>query len=173
MKVLVGLGGNVGDPPGAFSEALKTLGAGVTVLGVSHLYRSRPVGPPQPEYWNMAALAQVEIPLLALLERCQELERRAGRRREEEKRWGPRPLDLDLLMAPGAVHRGPRLHLPHPRLHLRAFAVAPAAELAPSWIHPHLGRSLRDLAGEILAADPAAIRPATGPGRRPGRSILR
>jgi len=161
VKVLIGLGGNLGAPPAAFARALKTLGPGVVIEARSPLYRSRPLGPVQPKYWNMAALARIEIPLLSLLARCQELEARAGRRRSHEERWGPRPLDLDLLMARTVVHRGPRLILPHPRFHLRAFALVPAADLAPDWIHPHLGRSLRELALDLRAADPGAVAPAT------------
>ncbi|NOZ93324.1 MAG: 2-amino-4-hydroxy-6-hydroxymethyldihydropteridine diphosphokinase [Acidobacteria bacterium] len=164
MKLLIGLGGNVGAVPAAFSDALGAMGTAVVVEAVSPLYRSRPLGPPQPEYWNMAALVAVEMPLLWVLERCQQLELRAGRHRQGEERWGPRPLDLDLLLAPGLVHRGPRLTLPHPRFHRRAFAVVPAADLAPEWVHPYLGRNLRELAGELRSADPGAVRLATPPG---------
>jgi len=162
MQVLIGLGANIGDPPATLSRAVESLGEALELLGVSRLYRTRPVGPPQPDYWNMAVLAAAGEPLIELLARCQRFETAAGRRREREERWGPRHLDLDLLMAREAVHRGPRLLLPHPQFHSRAFALVPAAELAPSWIHPHLGRSLEELAREVLATDPGAIR-AMGP----------
>ncbi len=163
MKLLIGLGGNLGTPPAAFSHALEAMGTAVVVEARSPLYRSRPLGPPQPEYWNMAALVAVEMPLLAVLERCQQLELRAGRRRRGEERWGPRPLDLDLLMTPGLVRRGPRLILPHPHFHRRAFAMIPAADLAPSWTHPYLGRSLGELAEELRIADPEAVQLARSP----------
>jgi 2-amino-4-hydroxy-6-hydroxymethyldihydropteridine diphosphokinase len=153
MKVLVGLGGNLGDPPQAFSRALDRLGEGHRLLVVSALYRSQPVGPPQPRYWNQAALLEADRPLLALLDRCQELVQEVGRDRDAEVRWGPRALDLDLLITPGIVHCGPRLHLPHPHFAERAFAVVPAAELAPDWVHPLDGRTLWELAQQVVAGD--------------------
>ncbi len=169
MKLLLGLGGNTGGVPGAFREALETLAAAdpvVGVLAVSSLYRSRPEGPPQADFWNQAALLELRGSPVELLVLCQGLEESAGRDRGAETRWGPRPLDLDLLMAPAAVHRGPRLVLPHPRFHRRAFALVPAAELVPHWLHPHLGRTVGELAARTLAADPSAVWPVD---RRPSR----
>ena len=66
-------------------------------------------------------------------------------------------MDLDLLMANGVVRRGTTLELPHPRFHERAFALVPAAELVPEWVHPFLGRCLADLAKEATAADPESL----------------
>ena len=152
MELLLGLGGNLGDPPSAFRVALSGLDREHRVVALSQLYRTEPEGPPQPRYWNMAVRLELRGPLLRLLDACQELERRAGRERSGEARWGPRPLDLDLLVSPEVVHRGPRLELPHPRLHLRPFALEPAAELAPVWVVPGLGRSLTELADEASRA---------------------
>ena len=81
----------------------------------------------------------------------------AGRDRVTEVRWGPRPLDIDLLLIRGVIHRGPRLELPHPRLAERAFALVPAAEIVPDWIHPIVGRTLRELAYEAGARAPGAV----------------
>jgi 2-amino-4-hydroxy-6-hydroxymethyldihydropteridine diphosphokinase len=149
MEILIGLGGNLGDPPTAFRAALEALGRRAGVVAVSALYRSEPVGPPQPRYSNQVVRLEVDGPLVGVLDTCQRLESEAGRDRTREQRWGPRPLDLDLLMAPGLVCRGPRLTLPHPRLHERAFALVPAAEIAPEWVHPLLHRTLADLARDI------------------------
>ena len=146
MRLILGLGGNLGDVPGAFAGALEGLTGVARVLRLSALYRSDPVGPPQPRYWNMAAFLECAAPLAVLLDRCQALEREAGRDRSREVRWGPRSLDLDLLLAEGAVHRGPRLVLPHPRLLERPFALVPAAEVAPRLRHPLSGRTLAELA---------------------------
>ncbi len=166
MRVLLGLGGNTGEVHRAFTRALGELGARpevVLVVGASALYRSRAVGPEQPDFLNMVALVVVSGSLLGFLELCQELERGAGRDRGGEGRWGPRPLDLDLLLAEGAVHRGPRLTVPHPRFHERAFALVPAAELVPGWRHPLLGRTVGELAAEALARDPGAVERAVRP----------
>lgn len=158
MEVVLGLGGNVGDPPAAFARALARLAVGHELTAVSGLYRSRPVGPAQAEFWNMAArMVTAETPL-GLLRLCAELEAAEGRRRREEIRWGPRCLDIDLLIAAGIVHRGPRLELPHRELHRRAFALVPAAEVASGWVHPYLGQTLAELAEDALRSDPSAVR---------------
>ncbi len=157
MRILIGLGGNLGDPPAAFRRALDALAAGHVLVATSRLYRTAPIGPQQPRYWNMAALLSVGVAPPALLAACHRIEAAAGRDREREARWGPRPLDLDLLLADGVVCRGPGLELPHPRLAGRAFALVPAAELAPDWIHPWTGRTLEALAAAALTADPDAV----------------
>lgn len=145
-RVILGLGGNLGDPPRAFEAALEALAERHQVTALSGLYRSDPVGPPQPRYWNMAALLEASSSPLELLELCQEIEAAAGRDRSREVTWGPRPLDLDLLLAEGIVYQSPRLVLPHPHLLERAFALVPAAEVAPDWVVPGTDRSLRQLA---------------------------
>lgn len=155
--VVLGLGGNLGSTREAFERVLGDLSATGAVPARSRLYRSRAVGPPQPDYLNAAVLLDWPGDLRSLLERCHELEAAAGRDRSREERWGPRPVDLDLLIAGGVVCRGPRLVLPHPRLHSRAFALLPAAEVAGEWLHPHIGLTLQALAEAILAHDPGAI----------------
>ncbi len=146
MRLILGLGGNLDDPPAAFQGALDALGRFVRVVTVSSLYRSDPIGPPQPRYWNMAALLEIAVPPVELLDRCQELEAAAGRDRSREVLWGPRPLDLDLLLAEGIIVLGARLILPHPRLLERPFALVPAAEAAPDLLHPLADRTLAELA---------------------------
>ena len=116
------------------------------MLARSSVWRSAPEGPPQPDYLNAAALVDTGMHPVAILALCHRLEAEAGRDRAREQRWGPRPLDLDLLIAPGLVIQAPALELPHPRLAGRRFALAPAAELAADWLHPRLHRTLADLA---------------------------
>jgi len=157
LEIVVGLGANLGDPAAAFAAALDRLAVHGCVLAVSRLWRTRPVGPSQSDYLNAAALIRWPADPRRLLDVCGDLERAAGRNRRDEQRWGPRALDLDLLVARDLVTRGPRLELPHPHLHERAFALAPAAELVPDWRHPLLGRSLAELAADAVAADPTAL----------------
>lgn len=157
VDVVLGLGGNLDDPPSAFEEACARFAERHRVVAVSSLYRSRPIGPAQPEFFNRAVLLGVEHHPAALLEECQLLEAAAGRDHTTEQRWGPRPLDIDLLLVRGVIHRGPRLHLPHRLLAERAFALVPAAEIVPDWIHPLIGTSIAGLADTALTADPGAV----------------
>ncbi len=159
MRVVVGLGGNLGAPRDAFEQALQRLAAAGHVQARSRLYRSRAVGPPQPDYLNAAALLDTFCDLRSLLALCHELETAAGRDRKREPRWGPRPLDLDLLIADGVVCCGPRLTLPHPRLLERAFALVPAAAVAPGWVHTGARTTLAVLAARVLAVHPADVVP--------------
>jgi 2-amino-4-hydroxy-6-hydroxymethyldihydropteridine diphosphokinase len=157
VRVVLGLGGNEGDCRMAFSECLAALAAEGRVIAVSSLWRTRPVGPPQPDYLNAAALVEWPAGPRALLGRCLELETAAGRDRSAETRWGPRTLDIDLLLAESVVCRGPMLTLPHPRLHERRFALEPAAEVAPDWKHPLLDRTVIQLAEDAREREPDAI----------------
>lgn len=149
MQVLIGLGGNQGDVPAAFARATAALAQAGQVLARSSLWRSTAQGPPQPDFCNAVVLLASDTPPLGLLKYCLQLEVQAGRRHDGE-RWGPRPLDLDLLLVPDLVIAAPSLLLPHPRLATRRFALLPAVELAPNWIHPQHYRTLAE-----LASDPA------------------
>ena len=152
MLVLIGLGGNDGDVLSAFAGAVAGLGREVPLLARSSVWRSAPLGPPQREYLNAAVLIEASVPPSAVLALCQQLESAAGRDRDLETRWGPRKLDLDLLIVPGLVVESQELVLPHPRLAERRFALAPAAELVPDWVHLRAHRTLGQ-----LAAHPALI----------------
>lgn len=159
MNIVLGLGGNVGDVRSAFDRAVAALGEcpGVAICDRSSLWRTAAVGPEQPNYINAAILVALEISPRDLLRVCQGIERAAGRDRRAETRWGPRTLDLDLLIADTVVCRGPVLELPHPRLAERAFALVPAAEVAPGWIHPLEDRTLAELAEKVRSETPEGI----------------
>lgn len=147
------LGANLGDRAGNLGTALERLAeSGVRVRRVSSLYETDPVGgPPQPAYLNLVAEVETDLAPGALLAQCQEIESGLGRVRAE--RWGPRTLDIDLLLYEGVTLQGPELTLPHPRLTERQFVLAPLAELAPNLRLPD-GRT----AGEAADVRDAGVR---------------
>jgi len=132
----VGLGANLGDAAATLRAALAGLAAAPGVLNcrASGCYRSAPVEASGPDFVNAAARLETTLEPLALLDLLQALEDRHGRLRPY--RNAPRTLDLDLLLYGDAVLRHPRLTLPHPRMHRRAFVLAPLLELDPGLVLP-------------------------------------
>ncbi len=136
---LIGLGSNLGNPLGQLRRAhLKLMRLG-EVLVRSSLYRSAPIGGPlgQPDYLN-AVIALAPLPEFsapeALLRQLLAIECAQGRKRHQ--RWEARTLDLDLLALGDTVRQSSSLILPHPRMMLRGFVLAPLLEIAPDWRHP-------------------------------------
>jgi 2-amino-4-hydroxy-6-hydroxymethyldihydropteridine diphosphokinase len=125
------LGSNLGDRLGHLQAAVDGLEAtpGVHVVAVSRVYETAPVGPDQPDYLNAVVAIETDLAPRALLERGQALERDARRVRGE--RWGPRTLDVDVLLVGDAVVDEPDLVVPHPRIGERGFVLAPLADVAP------------------------------------------
>jgi 2-amino-4-hydroxy-6-hydroxymethyldihydropteridine diphosphokinase len=139
--VYVGLGSNLGDREGTIRQALERLGADgqIEVVAVSSLRETDPVGyPDQPRFLNGAARLRTELPPRALLERLQDVERELGRDRSGP-RYGPRTIDLDLLLYDGETLDEPGLEIPHPRLAERRFVLEPLAELDASLEVPGRG----------------------------------
>lgn len=133
-RAYLGLGSNLGDRAAQLQAAVDGLGAidGIAVVAVSPVYETEPVGgPDQPDYLN--AVVAVDTPLSArrLLEVAQRLETEAGRDRATEERWGPRPLDVDVLLVGDEHVEEPDLVVPHPRLYERAFVMVPLSDLDP------------------------------------------
>ena len=159
----VGLGANLGDPEGQLTEALERLNAAeeVEVTRVSTFYRNPPLGPAnQPWYVNAAARVRTRLGPEELLRLLQQVETALGRVRGE--RWGPRRLDLDLLLYNGEVIFAPDLVVPHPEMHRRVFVLVPLAEIAPQAWHPVMGKSAGDLLAELDPADRATLQPISG-----------
>jgi 2-amino-4-hydroxy-6-hydroxymethyldihydropteridine diphosphokinase len=145
-EVLVGLGSNLDGPANQVETAFGLLEAidRTTVVAKSSLYRSTPLGGiEQPDFVNAAALLRTELAPRALLEELQAIERARGRERGELQ-WGPRVLDLDLLVYDGIALDEPGLTVPHPGIAARNFVLLPLREIAPDFRIPGLGR-VRDL----------------------------
>jgi 2-amino-4-hydroxy-6-hydroxymethyldihydropteridine diphosphokinase len=148
-RAYIGLGANLGDRETAIRRAVELLGAedGIAVAAVSTVRETDPVGfADQPRFLNAAAAVDTELPPRELLERLLSIERRLGRTRGGP-RFGPRTIDLDLLVYGDAVLDEPGLTVPHPRLHERAFALEPLVELDPELSIPFQGRVRTLLAG--------------------------
>ena len=155
MRYFIGLGANLGDRLTNLREAARRLEALGTILGRSRVFASAAVGgPPQPPYMNAAVLLDCPLQPLELLAKAQEIEDALGRDRTNEVRWGPRTLDIDILMC-GArgetIVDEPTLRVPHPRMKERGFALAPLLDLDATLIHPDLARPLKALVAAALA----------------------
>lgn len=148
--VAIALGSNQDDSRALLASALVTLSEALSELTVASLYRTPPVSEiPQPDFLNTAAVGTTGLSaedLLAVLKACEQLH---GRRRGE--RWGPRPLDIDLLVYGDLVLDQPELSVPHPRLRARRFYLEPLAEVAPDLEVPPDSATVADL----LAALPS------------------
>jgi len=138
----VGLGANLGDAATTLREALAELARlpGIHRLLASRLYRTPAWGrTDQPDFVNAVALVETDLGARGLLDALLRIEREFGRERADGERWGPRTLDLDLLLFGDAVIDEPGLRVPHPHLHERAFVLLPLAELAPEASIPGVG----------------------------------
>ena len=146
----IALGSNLGDSLTTLNAAMEVLGQipGIQVQARSHWYQTPAVLPAgaitaQPDYLNGCALLRVQLSPPDLLERLLQTESKFGRVRRE--RWGARTLDLDLLLFDNLILNTPKLQIPHPRMHDRAFVLVPLAEIAPDWIEPISGKSIEQL----------------------------
>ncbi len=158
VVAFVGLGGNLGDAAATLHHALRALDRlpFTRLQRSSRLFRTPAWGmQQQPDFINGVAMLQTELDPSALLDALLLTEREFGRAREAAPRWGPRTLDLDLLLYADAVVDMPGLRVPHPHLHERAFALVPLLELAPDILIPGRGRAQDALRGlEVADIEP-------------------
>jgi 2-amino-4-hydroxy-6-hydroxymethyldihydropteridine diphosphokinase len=151
--VVLALGSNLGDRLASLQGGVDVLCArpGLSGVQVSPVYETAPVGgPAQPEYLNAVLVAATTLSARAVLDRCQEAENALGRVRTE--RWGPRTLDVDVIVYGTEVSDDPELTLPHPRAHERAFVLAPWHAVDPGAVIPGRGR-VADLLAAVGTAD--------------------
>jgi 2-amino-4-hydroxy-6-hydroxymethyldihydropteridine diphosphokinase len=140
-RAFVGLGSNLGDRSATLRRAIELLGEReeIEIVAVSSFHETQPVGYlDQPAFLNAAVAIETTLQPEALLMSLLSIEQELGRTREGP-RYGPRTVDLDLLLMEGVVIDEPGLTVPHPRLHERAFALAPLVELDPSLVVPGHG----------------------------------
>ena len=129
-RAALGLGSNLGDRRARLTAALLRLRDAGSIVAVSSLYETAPIGgPEQGPFLNAVAIVDTNLAPRPLLELCQGIEREAGRR--HRVRWGPRSLDIDLLLYEERVVEEPGLRIPHPQLALRRFALEPLVEAWP------------------------------------------
>ena len=151
-RVYIGLGSNLAEPRRQLDAALAAIAAlpGCQLVATSSFYASDPLGPAdQPRYVNAVAALDTTLEPLPLLDALQRIELEQGRVRKAE-RWGPRTLDLDILLFGDRLLSEERLSVPHYHMHARAFVLYPLAEIAPADLQLADNRSLADL----LAACP-------------------
>jgi 2-amino-4-hydroxy-6-hydroxymethyldihydropteridine diphosphokinase len=150
---LIALGGNLGDVRATLDRAVAELcdEDEVRLQARSSDYRTAPWGEEnQPAFLNICIAVQTRLSPQALLARAQAIEQALGRRRAHERRWGPRPIDIDLLAYDDLSLTTPELTLPHPRLFERAFVLVPLAEIAPERLIA--GRRVMDAMRDVDAA---------------------
>lgn len=154
----IALGSNLGNSLQILEQAVIALAQTpeVTLLARSHWYQTKAVGPPQPDYLNGCVTLQTTLTPQALLQTLLSLEQQFGRERRE--RWGPRTLDLDLLLFDDLILNSSTLNIPHPHMTERAFVLVPLAEIAPNWIEPISGCAIANLVQKVDGSDVEMIK---------------
>ena len=150
MTAYIALGSNMGDRAAFIQAALVMLAVehGVHVQQVSPLHETEPWGyTVQPRFLNAAARIETELEPLELLRACKATEEALGR--TPTVRWGPRRIDVDILLYEGVCMHTPELTIPHPHMHERRFVLLPMEQIAPHVVHPTLGKTMRQLLQEL------------------------
>jgi 2-amino-4-hydroxy-6-hydroxymethyldihydropteridine diphosphokinase len=155
-RAYLALGSNLGDRDAAIDGAMDALvnTPGIDVVQMSAVITTDPVGGPpgQSSYRNAVVEIATTLDPHRLLAQCHAIEDAFGRIRDDELRWGPRTLDIDLLLYDDLVLDDHRLQLPHPRLHERPFVLGPLLEIAPNLVHPQTGLTIRAMHAALPCA---------------------
>jgi len=152
--VLLLLGGNLGEPPAILTAAEDLLSQHVgRLVSRSRDHWTEPWGfSGAPLFLNRALLMRSALPAASVLAIALEIERELGRVRTTGGGYGSRTIDIDILLYGDEILAAPTLTVPHPRMHERWFALAPSADVAPSWRHPLLGHTVLELLNDLRAA---------------------
>ena len=146
----IGIGSNLGDREKNCLDAIGLIEErGMTVMARSTMIETEPWGvTDQPKFINMAVRVETDLSPEELLAALQDIERTFGRVRKEK--WGPRTIDLDILLYGDLVIDSEQLKIPHPLMHERDFALRPLAEIAPDVVHPVLKKTLKELCMALM-----------------------
>ncbi|HOY06570.1 MAG TPA: 2-amino-4-hydroxy-6-hydroxymethyldihydropteridine diphosphokinase [Saprospiraceae bacterium] len=147
INIYLGLGSNIGDRMGQLRKATelisKTIGK---VAKKSHFYETQPWGnPDQDSFLNQVLMVNTTLDPRDILKEITSIEREMGRARKDNEKWGPRPIDIDILLYGKRIVRDKGLEIPHPELHKRAFVLVPLMEIAPDYEHPVLKQQIDEL----------------------------
>ena len=144
-KSAIALGSNLGDSSTNLEQACIALdnSHGINIIARSSWYQTKPIGPPQPDYLNGCVLVKTILSPEDLLNNLQRIEDNFGRQRKIK--WGARTLDLDIILYDDLIIQKSNLQIPHPYMRERAFVLEPLTEIAPDWIDPVTGQSIKNL----------------------------
>jgi 2-amino-4-hydroxy-6-hydroxymethyldihydropteridine diphosphokinase len=144
--VYLSLGSNLGDRLQYLKKAIRKIKESdkISIKKISSVYETEPVVcENQPQFLNLVLEAQTSLAPLPLLERLLSIEKEMGRKREEK--WGPRNVDVDILLYADQIVKSDRLAIPHPRMHQRKFVLVPLAQIAPQTLHPLLKKNVKEI----------------------------
>jgi len=150
--VYLALGSNLGDREKNLRAALEQISKFARITRVSSIYETEPWGvKDQPWFLNLVCQATTQLSPVDVLRRAKRIEASMGR--SDGIRFGPRPIDVDILLYDRVIRLDPALTIPHPRLHERAFVLVPLAEIAPTAVHPRLRATIRRLLADLQSTE--------------------
>jgi len=157
-RVAIALGSNLGDRLGNLRKAVRLLKLkGINITGRSDIFETHPLGPQdQNRFLNACVIIDSQLSPQSLLIQLKDIEKQIGR--VHRGKWGPREIDLDILLYDNDVIDESDLIIPHPEFHKRSFVLIPLEQLTPDWIHPVMGRTIRDLKEKLQDMDQTMVR---------------